>query len=352
MWNNDRKLRLLLSKPFKPIKKLANIRNFSHIDSWEKLLFSKKDHQTLQTIFETDWNDANEEILKQIFKRNNYKPTDEIEFVVVEKLDGSNIRFVVDVNDKFWYFRSKIAYLRTSEDRKTFFDCEKTLESHLPYLMKVVNQAIETKLIPETATRVYLTCEMVGGKTGAKNPCYWNHKDTPLMLIPIDLCFDLEGGVSKCVPYTADWWDVDIEGFELARKAPTPLLVTSNLEEALLTIVRQKNTVSKLCSLIDPSERGNTLKEGCVLRVIKKDNANEMYKYVYSDRIVMTKYENEIYDKVQNITTHFGLDFDSELVAHFVLNELAEEVKNSPSLETMAKEFAIKKLVKNRSGKM
>ena len=339
------KNRLLLSKSFQTIQKLANIDNFSLFSKYA--WFLRKDQQTLQNILETDWNDDNEEILKQIFKRSNYIPMDEIVFVVVEKLDGSNIRFVVDVKDKLCHFMSKAVYLRTSEEMKTFFGCEKTLKFHLPYLTKVVNQAIETKLIPETATRVYLTCEMVGGKTGAKNPCYWNHKDTPLMLIPIDLSFDLQG-VSKCVPYTTNWWDVDIEGFKLARKAPEPLLVTSNLEEALLTIVRHKNTVSKLCSLIEPSERGNTLKEGCILRIIKKNDDDKMYKYVYSDEMVMTKYENEIYDKVQNMTTQFGLDFDYEIVAQCALNELAEEIKYSPSLRTMAKEFAIKKLVKNK----
>ena len=345
--NNDDGGELLISKSFKSIKQLENLNNFADSDQWGDTRFSKEDRKTLQKVCGTNWSKLNQETLQQIFKRSDYKPTDDIVFVVEEKLDGSNVRFGFNMENKTGHFRSRNKVLKNQKDYKIFFDSKKRLDFHLPYIEKVIHQAIKNELIPETAEMVYLTCEMVGGKTGAKDRRYWKDKDTPLMLIPIDLSFDLQG-VSKCVPYTTNWWDVDIEGFKLARKAPEPLLVTSNLEEALLTIVRHKNTVSKLCSLIEPSERGNTLKEGCILRIIKKNDDDKMYKYVYSDEMVMTKYENEIYDKVQNITTQFGLNFDYEIVAQCALNELAEEIKYSPSLRTMAKEFAIKKLVKNK----
>ena len=345
--NNDDGGELLISKSFKSIKQLENLNNFADSDQWGDTRFSKEDRKTLQKVCGTNWSKLNQETLQQIFKRSDYKPTDDIVFVVEEKLDGSNVRFGFNMETKTGHFRSRNKVLKNQKDYKIFFDSKKRLDFHLPYIEKVIHQAIKNELIPETAEMVYLTCEMVGGKTGAKDRRYWKDKDTPLMLIPIDLSFDLQG-VSKCVPYTTNWWDVDIEGFKLARKAPEPLLVTSNLEEALLAIARHKNTVSKLCDLIEPSERGNTTMEGCVLRVIKQDDANEMYKYVYSGGLAMTKFKNEISNNLKNIITHFGLNFDEEFVAQEALNELAEEIKTNPILKAMAKEQATKIKLENQ----
>ena len=89
------------------------------------------------------------------------------------------------------------------------------------------------------------------------------------MLIPIDLSFELkEKEGSYCILYTTNWRNANIEGFELAQKAPEPLLITRNLEEALLAIVHYKDMPSKLCCLIKPSESGKAMKKGCVLRIL------------------------------------------------------------------------------------
>ena len=337
------------SKPFRSINEIYKCQRFSENDQWADTSFSKENREKLRNIFGAKWDKRNEKVLRQIFKERskleneNENEEDADTFVVVEKLDGTNVRFCFDMKTNTGHFRSRRKDLKTPKDMKYFFNSEERLNFHKPYLKKVIDKAIENKLIPEAAEMVYLTCEMVGGKTGAKNRNYWHSDDSPLMLIPVDLSFELkkkEG--SKCVPYTTNWWNANIEGFELAQKAPEPLLITRNLEEALLAIVHYKDTPSKLCSLMKPSESGNTIKEGCVLRVLKKNNANEMYKYVYSGGINVNKYDKEITAIVRNIITHVGQEIDVEEVAKQAVDEFVEDLRKNPILETIARQATMK----------
>ena len=332
------------SRRFRDIKGLEHL--FSKIDKWTDISISPEDRERLRYVFSTKWTSAILKEIERIFPdrsepkdENNNKPT----IVVKEKFDGANLRYSKDTETGISHYRSRNKVLANAEDKKNFFNCEKTLRDCEPYINEVFDRAIEKGLIPKDAKEIIGTFEVVAGATGDKDRNYYNSREYALEIVPLDLSFKVEGQGFQSVPHTENWWDVGMEGFKIAQQAPKPLLVTKNLGAALECIAKLRNTKSTLCDLIDPSKCGNGRKEGCVLRVFTKDETNEMYKYVYSGGIAPNKFEKELRDVVANAISHHGSNFDVEDVTDEAVNSFIEELKNNPALRQIARKLVLEK---------
>lgn len=329
------------SKPFKRIKPLENFPGFRSNDKGGDENLSEEDRKKLCRVFGTKWNGKATKTIEEIFPdaattesscrpRNDQDP----DYVLEEKFDGANFRYCLEPETGTVHFRSRNKVLKTDEDKKAFFNCAETLNHNEPYLKGVIARARKEGLIPQDAKMIYLTCEMVGGKVSLKDIGYWKSKDSPMKLIPIDLSYEESTTArtkdkSDCseisVPYTKFWWDIGMKGFEFEQKAPYPLMVTKNLGRALRYIVSTKTEKSKLVDLIENiqhSESGQRTKEGIVMRIIKKDDPNEMYKYLYSSGIAVGKFKSEMEEVVENLFTHYGSKLSEK-----DLEEMAKEAK-------------------------
>ena len=332
------------STRYRKIHGLENFRAFSENDKWADTSISPEDRKQLRYILSIKWTPSIIKEIERIFPDRS-EPKDENDnkpkYVVSEKVDGANLGFTVDLEEKKSHYRSRNKILANEKDKKSFFDCGETLRDYEPYLRSTIDQAIEKKLIPKEAVVVTQFSEIIGKGNGSKDRNYFNSKDHSLELVPIDLRYRVEGQGYQSVPHTENWWNVDMEGFKIAQQAPKPLLVTKNLGAALEYIVKSRNTKSTLCDLIEPDECGNAVKEGCILRVFKKDQPDEIYKYVYSSGIAVKKFEKELKDVVANAITHNGSNFDVEEVASEAVTTFIEELKDNPALIQIARKLAL-----------